>query len=285
MNTSNRFHPNEKIECYHYQLDGAISRERLCTPVEQDIDLMVNGEPWITFMCTPIQLQALAIGFLYNENVIQGTNEIASWHLCDQDKLDIWLTHGAQKPLTWERASGCAGGKSGGKKVRLFEYVNSNAVLTPAAIIENIQMLFAAQELYHQSRGVHCSALSDGVRLRFVSEDIGRHNTYDKLTGQYLLSGETFEPLVLLTTGRVSSEMMQKAARLGSVFVISHSSPTNRSIKIAEETGVTLIGYARRNGFNVYTHHHRVQVPQVNAAAQPSEPDSRQSGTDPGCSH
>ncbi len=121
-----------------------------------------------------------------------------------------------------------------------------------------IQLVFEAQDLYRQSGGVHTSALSDGQRLLVVAEDIGRHNTLDKIAGRCLLEDIRPERRILLTTGRVSSEMLQKTARLGADVVISRTSPSSLAIDLADRWGITLIGYARRDRFNVYTHPHRI---------------------------
>jgi FdhD protein len=92
-----------------------------------------------------------------------------------------------------------------------------------------------------------------------VTEDVGRHNTLDKLAGRCLLDGRSAAGQVLLTTGRISSEMAQKAVRMGAPIVISRTSPSSLAIAVAEQAGVTLIGYARRDRFNVYTHPERIR--------------------------
>jgi FdhD protein len=91
-----------------------------------------------------------------------------------------------------------------------------------------------------------------------VAEDIGRHNTLDKIAGWILLKGIDLSQRFLLTTGRISSEMLQKAARLSASVVISRTSPSSLSIQLADAFGITLIGYARRNRFNIYTHPRRI---------------------------
>ena len=104
--------------------------------------------------------------------------------------------------------------------------------------------------------------LSDGKNWLVPAQDIGRHNTLDKIAGYCLLNDLHPEQRVLITTGRISSEMLQKARRLEAAILISRTSPSALSIQLAQTAGITLIGYARRNRFNVYTHAERISSVQ-----------------------
>jgi FdhD protein len=119
-------------------------------------------------------------------------------------------------------------------------------------------MLFESQDLYRETGGVHTSALSDGEKVLLSAEDIGRHNTLDKIAGLCLMDNVWPVTRILITTGRISSEMLQKAARLQAPILISRTSPSSLSIEMAERYGITLIGYARTNRFNVYSGGQRV---------------------------
>jgi FdhD protein len=128
-------------------------------------------------------------------------------------------------------------------------------------IHELIAKLFTSQDLYKKSGGVHTSALSDGEKIITRAEDIGRHNTLDKIAGRCLMEGLKPQNRILLTTGRISSEMLQKSARLNAAIVISRTSPSSMSISLAKSWGITLIGYARRSSFRVYSHPERIIDP------------------------
>lgn len=226
---------------------------------ETPVSLAVNGQEWLTFMCTPTQLEALGIGFLYNEGIIQSAAELVSVHLCKQATLiDIWLDHNAEKPPAWRRTSGCAGGVTGAAALPKMRPDFSEEPISPAVLLECLNQLIQSQELYREARGIHSSALSDGRSLLLQAEDIGRHNTLDKIAGLALLGGVMPQRRILLTTGRVSSEMLQKAARLRAGIVLSRTSPTLLSIEAAKQYGISLIGYARRAQLNVYTHPERL---------------------------
>jgi FdhD protein len=245
--------------------DGAVIEEKA-------VSLTVNGEIWLTFMCTPIDLEAMAVGFLYNEDYIQSYLEIADIRLCPgNENIDVWLNKNIPRPKQWRRTSGCTGGMTsvndlGGKKSQT-RLLTNGGMLTPAQVESLISQLLETQTLYRQSGGVHTSALSDGKRLVYIAEDVGRHNTLDKLAGMLLLKDQTMPHKVLLTTGRISSEMLQKAARLGASFVISRTAATSLSIQFAEQWGITLIGYARRDRFQVYTHAERILSTRIETRA------------------
>jgi len=226
------------------------------TIVEAPVSLTVNGEAWITFMCTPVDLEAMAVGFLFNEGILEHMGELADVRVCEHgDNVDIWLNHAALQPNAWRRTSGCTGGVTAVDALARPEvsFNTERPQLAPEAIGHLVEMLFESQELYRETGGVHTSALSDGQRILLSAEDIGRHNTLDKIAGLCLMKDVWPETRILITTGRISSEMLQKAARLGAPLLISRTSPSSLSIEMAERYGITLIGYARRHRFNVYS--------------------------------
>ncbi len=229
---------------------------------EQPVTLSVNNEPWLTFMCTPSDLKALAVGFLYNEEIIETLEDVASVRVCPgEDNIDVWLNRSVNKPEKWIRTSGCSGGKTSVEKTYLRKSASKskNIGKLPAERIGAlIEQLNEAQDLYRKSGGVHTSALSDGEKIMIVTEDIGRHNTLDKLAGRCILEHISSPNRIILTTGRISSEMIQKAERIGAAMVISRTSPSSLSVQMAKKLGITLIGYARRDRFTVYTHPERI---------------------------
>lgn len=231
------------------------------TIVETPVSLTVNGVVWLTFMCTPVLLEAMAVGFLYNEGIIESMEEVEDVRVCEHgDNVDVWLNRSVEQPQSWRRTSGCTGGVTAVDalaRVDVSFHVDQPRV-TPEAIGHLVESLFQSQELYRETGGVHTSALSDGNKIVLVAEDIGRHNTLDKIAGLCLMNRISPETRILITTGRISSEMLQKAARLKAPILISRTSPSSLSIEMAERYGITLIGYARRDRFNVYSNKQRV---------------------------
>ena len=233
------------------------------TIVETPVSLTVNGEVWLTFMCTPVNLEAMSVGFLYNEGIIESMDEVEDVRVCEHgDNVDIWLNHSVEQPQSWRRTSGCTGGVTAVDALARVDvsFDGDQPKFPPEAIGHLVEMLFASQELYRETGGVHTSALSDGEKIVIVAEDIGRHNTLDKIAGLCLMSNTWPETRILITTGRISSEMLQKAARLSAPILISRTSPSSLSIEMAERYGITLIGYARTHRFNVYSNPQRVEL-------------------------
>jgi FdhD protein len=231
------------------------------TIVETPVSLTVNGLVWISFMCTPIHLEELAIGFLYNEGIINGMEDVADVRLCEHgDNVDVWLNGNPEQPTNWRRTSGCTGGVTAVDLLAKpdVNFAGNRLEVQPEAVMEMVDRLFESQELYRDTGGVHTSALSDGERVVFAADDIGRHNTLDKIAGMCLMNNAWPPKRVLITTGRISSEMLQKAARLDAPILISRTSPSSLSIEMAERYGITLIGYARKHRFNVYSHGERI---------------------------
>ncbi len=233
--------------------------------VEAPVSLTVNGEIWLTLLCTPTDLEALAVGFLYNEGLIQSFDEIDSVHVCSPgDNIDVWINHSVNKPKKWHRTSGCTGGISFvGTEISTTSasVMNLNETqITPIQVNNFLDELLQAQSLYRIVGGVHTSAVSDGNSFLASAEDIGRHNTLDKIAGHCLMEGINLSRRIIVTTGRISSEMLQKSSRLGASVVISRTAASSLSIQMAHAWGITLIGYARRNQFRVYTHPERIET-------------------------
>ena len=252
--------PQKEIQYERYEFKKWEHHET-DTIVETPVSLTVNGDVWLSFMCTPVNLEALAVGFLFNEGIIESMDEVEDVRVCEHgDNMDVWLNRIVKQPTSWRRTSGCTGGVTA---VDLLAKPNVNFggnrfEVQPEVIGRLVEMLFESQSLYRETGGVHTSALSDGEGIILSAEDIGRHNTLDKIAGMCLMQNVFPDKRILITTGRISSEMLQKAARLNAPILISRTSPSSLSIDMAERYGITLIGYARRHRFNVYSNSQRV---------------------------
>jgi FdhD protein len=220
---------------------------------EQPLSVFVNGEKFLTLLCSPMGLESLVVGYLWMEKVIGDPAEIARLEVSPVDgRADVTLTHAVTLPTERILTSGCGGGITFRIDHRLFPRLTSRLRVRPADLAARMKELFQAAEHYHRSRGIHGAALADADRVLIVAEDVGRHNAVDKVKGEALLRGIPTEDRLLLSTGRVSSEMLLKAARMGVPVVASRTSPTEMAVALAEQLGVTVCGYVRPDGLNLY---------------------------------
>ncbi len=229
-------------------------------PQEAALSIYVNGFELATYMCMPRQQDALAVGFLANEGLIQSMDEVKILHVCARGTCaDVWLSHAIQRPSRSIVTSGCGGGLTFEDLSIQMEPLGGDTRITPAQVQRLMQQLYQAGQLYRSVRGIHTSALSDGERLLLTAEDVGRHNTLDKLRGLALMENVQTQDRVLLSSGRVSSDMLVKAARMGAPVIISRTSPTSLSVALARTWNITLIGYARAGRMNVYAGEERLR--------------------------
>jgi FdhD protein len=220
---------------------------------EQPLSVYVNGDKFLTLLCSPMMLEALVVGYLWMEKVIADVTEIVDLQISPVDgRAEVTLGHAVTLPTERILTSGCGGGITFRIDHRLFPRLDSPVRVRPAELGERMKDLFGAAVHYQRSRGIHGAALADRERLLLVAEDVGRHNAIDKIKGEALLRGIPTEDRFLLSTGRISSEMLLKAARMGVPVVASRTSPTEMAVALAEQLGVTVCGYVRPDGLNVY---------------------------------
>ncbi len=250
-----------EINCERYS-SGVWNKTAVQVPTEAEFTLKVNGQDLVSILCTPAKLDCLAVGFLYAQGIITGLEDISVMKIDEENSIgDIVLRNKDYSfPTKRTLTSGCGGGisfKTGASKV------HSNLAIDTEIIFRLMNKMQSQMEIYHKSGGVHGSALADKEKIYILAEDIGRHNTIDKVQGEYLLSKLKLKDGILLSTGRVTTEMLIKAAMMNIPIIISRTSPTNRAITMAKELGIALVGYVRDDRFFVYSHRERIIHNQV----------------------
>ena len=238
----------------YFQLKGGRFQEVKAEVVrEQPLTVYVNGERFLTLLCSPFDLEPLILGYLWMEKVIAGLDEVTGLSVSEVDgRADVTLTRPVTLPTERILTSGCGGGITFRIDPRLFPRVRSTLKVKPEALAARLHDLLRDARHYHASRGIHGAALADADRVLLVAEDVGRHNAVDKLKGLALLRGLPTDDRILLSTGRVSSEMLLKAARMGVPLIASRPSPTEMAVALAEQLGITVAGYVRGDGLNLY---------------------------------
>jgi FdhD protein len=154
--------------------------------------------------------------------------------------------------------SGCGGGASFIEQRTSLDKLESQLKVSGEELLILMKQLYQKAEMHQQGGGVHASALCDSQNIIVLSEDIGRHNTLDRIKGHCLFTGIPTKDRILVTTGRISSEMLLKAARMEVPVIASRSAPLTRAATLGEKLGITVIGYARANRLEVYSHSERL---------------------------
>jgi FdhD protein len=239
--------------------DGLWQEKALSLPKEMSFTIYINSQELVTILCTPSKLNCLTLGYLFAEGIIADFKDIASMRVCEDDSLaDVILTR-TDFVLPQKRilTSGCGGGLSLNSG-ELGPKIESKLTAVPAQLLALMKTMLQNAGLYNISGGIHTSALADSRNILVVGEDIGRHNTLDKIVGECLLRKIPTRDTILITSGRISSEMLLKAARMQTPIVVSLTSPTERAVMLARESGICLAGYARGSHITVYSNPERL---------------------------
>lgn len=251
----------EKIDVY------ANARKIVEDPVamEAPVNIFVNDNYVITLLATPIFKKELALGWLFDEGVLRSFEEVQQT-IVRPDSVNV-LT---KQPVKEEelrvfgvsRLLTTACGLTAQEFFRIIEevsgtFVESKYEIKADVIIKMVQQLDEGI-LFRSTGGVHVAALFEDERRVALAEDVGRHNTIDKVIGTSIQSKVNFSNSVLVSSGRQPADMVLKAARMGIPLVVSKAAPIRSGIIAAEKTGVTLACFVRNHRINVYTHHSRI---------------------------
>ncbi|WP_442962163.1 formate dehydrogenase accessory sulfurtransferase FdhD [Pseudogracilibacillus sp. SE30717A] len=233
---------------------------------EFPLTFMLNGKEFATIVCTPQNIREMAIGFLASEGVIRGMDDIKHIHVDSaRGFAHIELT----KPLPpsevdhSKRFIGSCCGKS--RQFYFKSDVQTARTITHSLTITVKQCLHLMNLLQENSRhfkktgGVHNAALCTIDKLLEIRTDIGRHNALDKIYGYIIEQRQSVKDKVIVFSGRISSEVLLKISKMGIGIIISTSAPTNLALELADDLGITTIGFTRGNKMNVYTHADRVK--------------------------
>lgn len=232
-------------------------------PEETASAIVVNGSTLAVMMATPADLEAFGLGFALSEGVIESIDEVERLDVIDHAlglEVRLWVTEPRARALAARRRrmagpTGCGlcGIESLEEAMRGIQPISNQLALTPDQVMAALASLRPAQSLNAQTHAVHAAALWHPEQgLLAICEDVGRHNALDKLIGRSAQLGLATQECALLLTSRVSVEMVQKAAVLGAPTIIAVSAPTNIAVSLCHQAGLTLIGVARDDGYEVF---------------------------------
>lgn len=230
--------------------------------VEKVLNIFVNDEFYTSLMCSPSEVSELATGFLFSEDIISSSELITSVEYRDEGTLCITLSYNIDSNLAKRKVitSGCAKGTVPLSSINesSSSYIESNHKFKAETIIALMKEFNNKSDLFKETGGVHSCCLCDSKGIIYFSEDIGRHNALDKIIGKALLHGVLFEDKLIMTTGRISSEIIVKAIKAKIPVVISHSAPTDLALSMAKAANITIAGFVRGTRMNIYYGEHRI---------------------------
>ena len=225
--------------------------------------MVVNDEPWVRLLCTPEKLDYLALGFLAGEGIISKMSNVDMLEVHEGDSgagnaILVRLSEPNQDlPSQRIIASGCTGGVTFDVGDNL-QPMESRMTVTPQQISGLMQEMHRAAVEYRRTRGLHSAAVATQEDILAFAEDIGRHNAVDKIRGECLARDIVTSDRLVLTSGRISSEMLRKAIMMDAPIIVSRTSPTDLSVEVARRLNVTIVGYVRGKRMRVYSGRQRV---------------------------
>jgi len=235
---------------------------------EVPVAFSYDGAAHAVLMATPDDLEDFALGFSHTEGIITTPAEIAELavvSVADGIVLRMWLTGDRADAFAARRRrfvgpAGCGmcGLESLAEANRTIPMVGYHLQVSRQDIAEALAALPARQQLNTQTRAVHAAAFWWPDRELVLREDVGRHNALDKLAGALLRAGQSAAEGIIVLSSRISIELVQKAGMMRAAIIVGVSAPTALAVRTAEATGLTLVGIARDDGFEVFTHPERI---------------------------
>lgn len=248
--------------------DGFTGRDRAVAE-ETPVALSYNRLTHAVMMATPADLEDFAVGFSKSEGIVTSAGDIEELDIIAVDagvECRMWVRPALLDRLDQRRRSlagptgcGLCGLESLAEAVRLPPPVGDGISVTAAEIQAAMDAMPAEQILNATTRAVHAAGFwTREAGLVALREDVGRHNALDKLAGALARSGIESSAGMVVMTSRISVELVQKAAVLGTPILVAVSAPTRLALQVADAAGMTLVGIARRDGFEVFTHPRRI---------------------------
>jgi FdhD protein len=253
------------------QQNFSINEEEDWVAREINLKISINGNELIRFACSPIDCEDLAIGFLFTEGIISGLEEIN--HIIQNKKdyrIEFILDERNKKLIDeWSNtrtiSSGCGQGVISNLELHRKGLLPLDFKISanPKCLSELFKHLKTHSEWYEKTGCIHQVTLFCNDESFIVREDIGRHNGVDKVIGAALQCKVNLEETIINCSGRLSSDMVLKAAKARIPVVVSRAAPTSLAVDIANESGITLIGFARGRKLNIYSHPERINFDEA----------------------
>lgn len=224
---------------------------------EYPLQLIVNGREIATLIGSPHDLRFLVAGFLRLQGFVSALTDFEMFSICEEfGTANVKIKGELPERLKPVLTSGCGAGISFSMPSAISPHQSADPKhkIQPAHIFSLMEALAKKADHYRTHGGIHSAATGRSGRLMLYAEDLGRHNTFDRIAGEALFKGMILAGAELVTSGRVSTEMVAKAALMGIKLIASRTSPTDMAVKLCDQAGICLVGYVRGGSFNVYCH-------------------------------
>jgi FdhD protein len=236
---------------------------------EVPVALVYHGVPHVVMLASPADLEDYAVGFTVSEGLVGDPREIQSVEVeRGAESIEVRIGIAGERfsellrrrrNLTGRSGCGLCGAETVAEAIRPPVQVGKGPTVTSADLHAALIQLESLQPINAQTGSIHAAAwVVPGKGIQLVREDVGRHNALDKVIGALLRAGTDVGAGYAIITSRASFEMVQKAAAAGIAFMAAVSAPTALAIRMAEQTGLTLVGFARRDQHVVYAHPERL---------------------------
>jgi len=233
--------------------------------IEYPITIYVDDEEFATIVCSPSNLKELVIGFLASEGIIRNPDQVLSIDI-DENRGFAYVHLKIKQSINKEFFSKRMISSCCGKSRQFYFYNDANTAKTimskhQISIHDCFSLMNKLQDFsidFQQTGGVHNAALCTNDAILFNYSDIGRHNALDKLYGHILQHNIPVKDKVVVFSGRISSEVVLKLSKIGAGILISKSAPTTLGIELANDLGITVIGFVRKEKLNIYSHPERI---------------------------
>jgi FdhD protein len=248
--------------------DGALYIGERSLAEEVPVAIAYDGATYAVMMATPGDLEDFALGFSHTEGIIAAASQIAELAVVGAPEgivLQIWLSEDRSAALAARRRrlvgpAGCGmcGLESLAEANRQVLRSTSRLQVSRRDIADAVAALPSRQELNIETRAVHGAAFWQWHQGLMLREDVGRHNALDKLAGAMLRRGRSAAEGIVVLSSRISVELVQKSGIMGAAVIVGVSAPTALAVRVAEAAGITLVGVARDDGFETFTHPERI---------------------------
>ena len=233
---------------------------------EFPLTIILNNQELVTMLCSPKDLRYLAIGFLFSEGLLSSKDEIKKIMVDEQRgvaRIETEASNVLAHELIFKRfiTSGCGRGASfySAADVQDQAKIDSQIQISAQEVLSLVSEFQHRSQVYRATGGVHSAALCDKENILVFNEDIGRHNAIDKIFGECIIKDIPTDERVVITSGRISSEILLKVAKRNIPIIISKSAPTDLGVKLANDLGITLLGFVRGRRTNAYANDWRIE--------------------------